>query len=268
VSVLSKLYAYLYIRGFKVWISYKTNAALTMLSWIIPVFTYYFTGTALGNKIVSVLGGGNYTAFVVIGLAFQGYVSSTITTVSQRLRNEQLYGTLEYYVLSPSGVLGFLTYSSLWGFALNSINMIVILAIGFGLGVRYSPFGIMTASIIFILLLLSSFGIAAMSGAVVMITKQGNPIAFFFSTFTALMGNTVFPVTALPWYLKELSYAIPLTWALQGLRESLLEGAGIGALSNIIYILLAFTLITLPLGLYLYTKAFDKARKDGTLSQY
>ena len=268
MSVLSKLYAYLYLRGFKVWISYKTNAALTMLSWIIPVFTYYFTGTALGDKIVSYLGGGNYTAFIVIGLAFQGYVSSTITTVSQRLRNEQLYGTLEYYVLSPSGVLGFLTYSSLWGFALNSINMIVILAIGFGLGVRYFASGIFAASIIFVLLLLSSFGIAAMSGAVVMVTKQGNPIAFFFSTFTALMGNTVFPVTTLPWYLKDLSYAIPLTWALQGLRESLLEGVGISGLTNIIYVMLAFTFITVPLGLYLYAKAFDKARRDGTLTQY
>jgi len=268
VSVLSKLYAYLYLRGFKVWISYKTNAALTMLSWIIPVFTYYFTGTALGNRIVSGLGGGSYTAFVVVGLAFQGYVSSTITTVSQRLRNEQLYGTLEYYVLSPSGVLGFLTYSSLWGFALNSVNMAVILAIGFGLGVKYSASGIAAALIIFVLLLLTSFGIAAMSGAVVMVTKQGNPIAFFFSTFTALMGNTVFPVTALPWYLKDLSYAIPLTWALQGLRGSLLEGLSFSGLSNIIYVMLVFTLITVPLGLYLYSKAFDKARKDGTLSQY
>ncbi|MGC8848743.1 MAG: ABC transporter permease, partial [Conexivisphaera sp.] len=96
MGVLSKLYAYLYLRGFRVWASYRTQAVLTMLSWILPVFTYYFTGTALGNELVSKLGTGNYTSFFVVGLAFQGYVSSTIATVSQRLRNEQLYGTLEY----------------------------------------------------------------------------------------------------------------------------------------------------------------------------
>ena len=268
MSVLSKLYAYVYLRGFKVWVSYKTNAALTMVSWIIPVFTYYFTGTALGGRLVSALGAGNYTAFVVIGLAFQGYISSVITTVSQRLRNEQLYGTLEYYVLSPSGVLGFLVYSSIWGFALNSVNMIVILLVGYALGVRYTISGVLSASIIFILLLLSSFGLAAMSGAVVMITKQGNPIAFFFSTFTALMGNTVFPVSILPFYLRIISYGIPLTWALEGLRLSLLYGYGLSRLSLEILALGIYAGVSLPLGLYLYDRAFYIARKNGTLSQY
>jgi len=71
---------------------------------------------------------------------------------------------------------------------------------------------------------LSSFGIATMSGAVVMVTKQGNPIALFYSTLSTLMGNVVFPVTTLPFYIKIVSYAIPLTWALQGLRGALIYG--------------------------------------------
>ncbi len=118
------------------------------------------------------------------------------------------------------------------------------------------------------LLMLTSFGLAAMSGAVVMVTKQGNPIAFFFSTFTALMGNAVFPVSVLPWYIRYVSYGIPLTWALQGLREALLQGEGIYGVAGIIFIMLAFALVTVPLGIYLYVKAFDRARRDGTLSQY
>jgi ABC-2 type transport system permease protein len=268
VGVLSKLYAYLYLRGFRVWASYRTQAVLTMLSWILPVFTYYFTGTALGNELVSKLGTGNYTSFFVVGLAFQGYVPSTIATVSQRLRNEQLYGTLEYYVLSPSGVLGFLTYSSIWGFALNSVNAAIILAVGVALGVRFLPSGIVAASVIAALLMLSTFGIAAMSGAVVMVTKQGNPISFFFSTFTVLMGNVVFPIAALPWYLRYVSYTIPLTWALQGLRGALLYGEGIAQLLPVIGILAAFAAVTVPLGLLSYRVAFDRARRDGTLSQY
>ncbi|MGC8848045.1 MAG: ABC transporter permease, partial [Conexivisphaera sp.] len=214
------------------------------------------------------LGTGNYTSFFVVGLAFQGYVPSTIATVSQRLRNEQLYGTLEYYVLSPSGVLGFLTYSSIWGFALNSVNAAIILAVGVALGVRFLPSGIIAASVIAALLMLSTFGIAAMSGAVVMVTKQGNPISFFFSTFTVLMGNVVFPIAALPWYLRYVSYTIPLTWALQGLRGALLYGEGIAQLLPVIGILAAFAAVTVPLGLLSYRVAFDRARRDGTLSQY
>ncbi|MGC8569259.1 MAG: ABC transporter permease [Nitrososphaeria archaeon] len=268
MSVLSKLYAYIYLRGFKIWLSYRTNAVLTIISWVIPVFTYYFAGTSLGGRILAPLGGGSYTSFIVIGLAFQGYVSSTIATVSQRIRNEQLYGTLEYYVLAPSGVLGFLVYSSLWGFAQNSVSTAIILAVGAALGIRYSASGLLAAAAILTLLMLTSFGLAAMSGAVVMVTKQGNPIAFFFSTFTALMGNAVFPVSVLPPYIRYVSYGIPLTWALQGLREALLNGRGIYGVLGIIFIMMAFAVVTVPLGVYLYVKAFDKARRDGTLSQY
>lgn len=268
MSILSKLYAYIYLRGFRVWFSYRTQAVLTLLSWVLPVFTYYFTGTALGNSLVSKLGAGNYTAFFVIGLAFQGYVASTITTASQRLRNEQLYGTIEYYVLAPSGALSFLVYTMLWGLALNSISAIVILLVGRALGVAYTLGGTLTALLLIFLLMLSSFGIAAISGAVVMVTKQGNPIAFFYSTFSTLMGNVVFPVAALPYYLRLVSYFIPLTWALQGLRASLLYGQGFSAILPEVYIMLAFVAVLVPLGTYAYIAAFNKARKDGTLSQY
>ncbi|MEM3670873.1 MAG: ABC transporter permease, partial [Thermoprotei archaeon] len=44
-SVGAKLYSFLYLRGFRVWISYKTNVILTVLGWVLPVFTYFFVGT-------------------------------------------------------------------------------------------------------------------------------------------------------------------------------------------------------------------------------
>ncbi len=268
MNVLSKLYAYIYLRGFKIWFSYKTNAVLTMVSWVLPVFTYYFTGTALGNSLVSKLGAGNYTAFFVIGLAFQGYVASTITTASQRLRNEQLYGTIEYYVIAPSGALSFLVYTMLWGLVLNSISAIVILLVGRALGVTYTFGGALIALLLIFLLMLSSFGISALSGAVVMVTKQGNPIALFYSTFSTLLGNVVFPVTILPYYIRLVSYALPLTWALQGLRDVLLYGEGIMAILPDILIMLLFVIVLVPLGTFAYIEAFNKARKDGTISQY
>ncbi len=144
-------------------------------------------------------------------------MSSVITTISQRLRNEQLYGTIEYYVISKAGVTGFLTYSALWGFLLNTINAVVILSVGYALGVRYDV-NFVSTGLVLITLIVSTFGLASLSGAFTMIIKQGNPVSFFFSTFTTLMSGTVFPVTVLPLALRYVSYALPLTWALNGLR--------------------------------------------------
>ncbi len=250
------------------WVSYKTNALLNVLSWVLPVFTYFFVGTSLGEKVVSATGVANYTSFFVIGLAFQGYVSSAIGTISQRLRNEQLYGTLEYYVLSPTGAFGFLSYSALWGFTLNTLNALIILGVGSALGVTYSTQGVAAALVIILMLLVSTFGIAMLSGAFVLVTKQGNPVAFFFTTFTALISGTVFPVASLPLLVRYVSYAIPLTWALNGLRLSLLQGYSLSKVAPIIGILGVFDIITVPLGLLVYKLSYDYVRRKGTLSQY
>ncbi|MCG3109576.1 hypothetical protein L3N51_01871 [Metallosphaera sp. J1] len=266
MGVLSKLYAYIYLRGFRIWSSYKTQMVLNVLSWILPVFTYYFVGTSLGGELES-FGISSYTAFVVIGLAFQGYVSSTITTISQRLRNEQLYGTIEYYVLSEGGVLSFLIYSALWGFTINSVNAGVILGIGELLHVDFHV-NVLSTLIVFALLLSSALGLSMISAGFTMLVKQGNPISFFFSTFTTLMSGTVFPVTVLPSWIKDISLAIPLTWALEGLRFTMLEGYGIGGVLGIVEVLLLFNAVLLPLGGGFYLYSFNRSRRKGTLSEY
>lgn len=46
------------------------------------------------------------------------------------------------------------------------------------------------------------------------------------------MSGTVFPVTVLPSWIKEISLAIPLTWALNGLRLTMLDGYGIGGVGR------------------------------------
>ena len=266
----ARLYGYVYLRGFKVWTTYRTQIALNVLSWVLPVFTYYFTGTALGAEIVRGMGmrPQEYTPFVVIGLAFQGYVSSVITTISGRMRNEQLMGTIEYYLMTQSGIFGMLIYSSLWGFIMNSINMAVTLAIGYALGVRYLLSGVPAAALVTAELLAATLGLSMMAGGIVMITKQGNPIAFFFSTVTTLIAGTVFPVTVLPTWARAISYAVPLTVALEALRLSLLGGYGVARLAWYELSLLVYDAVLLPLGAFVYKLGFDKARRDGTLSEY
>ncbi|MEL9970535.1 MAG: ABC transporter permease [Metallosphaera sp.] len=266
MGTLAKVYAYIYLRGFKIWSSYKTQMILNVLSWILPVFTYYFVGDSLGGKL-NLEGASNYTEFMIIGLAFQGYVSSTISTLSQRLRNEQLYGTIEYYVLSDGGVLSFLLYSALWGFTINSVNAGVILAIGAILHTQYHV-NLLSFFLVFTLLLSASLGLSMISAGFTMFVKQGNPISFFFSTFTTLMSGTVFPVSVLPLWLKDISLAIPLTWALNGLRLAMLDGYGPIAIGGILIVLLIFNAILLPLGALFYLYSFNSSRKKGTLSEY
>ncbi|MEM4372624.1 MAG: ABC transporter permease, partial [Metallosphaera sp.] len=165
------------------------------------------------------------------------------------------------------GVLSFLVYSALWGFTINSVNAGVILGIGEMLHVHFEINPVSTL-VVFALLLSSALGLSMISAGFTMLVKQGNPISFFFSTFTTLMSGTVFPVTVLPSWIKEISLAIPLTWALNGLRLTMLDGYGIGGVGEIVLVLVLFNAVLLPLGGWFYLYSFNRSRRKGTLSEY
>ncbi len=270
-TFFEKLYVFVAIRGFEVWISYKTQVVFTVLGWLLPVFSYYFIGVMYKGAVAPALQqyGGSYVDFMVVGVAFQGYVSSAFTTLSSRIRNEQLMGTLEYVLMSPTRLSSFLLYNVAWAFLLNSMNAAVILGVGvFVLGVSFSHADILGAVIALLLAILSNMGLGMISAGVIMITKQGDPISFFFNAVSNLLSGVFFPIAVLPYWLRLFSYILPLTWSLQAIRLALLKGYGVLALAHYELILLGFTAVTLPLGLLAFSMGFKQARKEGSLSQY
>ncbi len=269
MGVMDRLYSFIVIRGFKVWISYRTQVALNLASWSLPVFIYYFIGIALGGSGAASLRG-SYVAFVTVGLAFQGYFSSSITTLAGRIRNEELIGTLEYDIAAPplNPPISFMMYSSTWGLAINSINALMTLLIGLGLGVRYHVNWV-SWLLVMLLYLVSIIGLNLIAGATVLIVKQGNPpVALFASVASNLLGGTVFPVTVLPKALTDISYAIPLTWALDGFRSSMLDAASPASLIKDLVSLALLSAIYLAVGVYLTYFAFGKIMREGSVQQY
>jgi ABC-2 type transport system permease protein len=61
---------------------------------------------------------------------------------------------------------------------------------------------------------------------------------------------------------------LPVTYALDGIRKSLLNGARIPDLLPEIGALLLFIALLLPLGLASFSLAVRKAREEGSLAQY
>jgi hypothetical protein len=68
--------------------------------------------------------------------------------------------------------------------------------------------------------------------------------------------------------LKLLANAIPLTYSLRGLRVALLAGAPINELAVSGCTLLIWTLILVPVSIWLLSASVRSARLNGTLSFY
>ena len=67
--------------------------------------------------------------------------------------------------------------------------------------------------------------------------------------------------------MQPLASISPATYVLEGMRRSLLQGAGIGELLPYIGILILIGLICLPLGLFIFSKGERYAKRTGKLKR-
>ena len=269
-SVARKTYLFTYLRGWKVWASYRAQVALTLVGWLVPVFLYFVLSDFLGAGALDAasLQGATYVAFFVVGLAFQGFVTNLVGLLAQRIRSEQMMGTLELVFLSPTRPGSVLFYSSLFGLLLNLLAAWVILVVGVGVLGVHLVVNAPVFALAVVLLAVSSSGLGFIAAAFILWTKQGNPVGLFFSIFTQFFAGVLFPVAFLPASIRWLSYSIPLTFGLEALRSSLLAGGSFAANGGSLLRMVAYAAVTIPLGLALFHWTLVRTKEDGTMATY
>ena len=269
-NVLRKAYLFTYLRGWLVWSSYRAQVALTLVGWLVPVFLFFLLAVFLGaaGSSIGALDGNSYVAFFVVGLAYQGFVSNLVGLLAQRIRNEQMMGTLEHVFLSPTSPGAVLAYSSLFGIVLNVTATFVILGVGWGvLGVHFAV-NLPTVVLATVLLAVSSTGLGLVAAAFIMWTKQGNPVATFFTLFTQFFAGVLFPVSVLPGAVQFLAYSVPLTFGLNALRSGLLQGGSVASNAAPLLWMAVYALVSVPLGLFLFHATLRRTKVDGTIATY
>lgn len=213
--------------------------------------------------------GGDYFSFVLIGIAFSNYLSTGLNAFAAQIREEQVVGTLEAVLSTPTRFGTYLLSSALWSFLWASLQIVVYLVGGvvfFGLELESPNWGAAAAFLVLTVLSFSSLGILAAS--FILVLKRGNPVNWVFTSLSRLLGGVYFPVTVLPGWLQKVALFLPLTYALEGMRMTLLQGRGLSELRSEFFALLLFTAVTLVLGFWSAHFAVARARRDGTLGQY
>ena len=101
-----------------------------------------------------------------------------------------------------------------------------------------------------------------------MVLKRGDPVSRIFTGLSSLFGGLYFPISVLPDWLQTISYLLPVTYALEAMRLSLLKGYALTELIPNILVLSIFAVTTLPLSIAIFAYAIKRAKRDGTLTQY
>jgi ABC-2 type transport system permease protein len=252
-------------------LSYKFAFAMQIFGIFLSVTMFYFLSLLFGNTSLPSLAqyGGNYFAFVLIGIAFSSYMGTSLNSMSNKIREGQIIGTLEALLSTQTGLTTIIVSSSLYSFLFTSFQVVVYLVIGvFIYQLDLSQANYLGGIIILLVSILAFSGFGIISASFIMIFKRGNPVASIFSGLSWLLGGVYYPVEILPQWLESCSFLLPITYSLQGMRLALLKGASLFELLPNILSLLVFALIMLPVSLFAFRYSVRRAKRDGSLTQY
>jgi len=251
--------------------SYKFAFVMQFINIFISTSIYFFLSKLLGNVGQSYLEpyGGNYFAFALIGIAFYSYLGVSMGSLTETIRRGQMLGTLEALLVTQTEIPTIILSSSIYSFMWASIRVAVYLIFGaFVFGVNLSNTNLAGAFIVLLLTIISFGSLGIISASFIMVLKKGDPVSWLFTAISGLLGGLYYPVSVLPDWLQKLSYLLPVTHALEGMRLAVLKGYSIMQLLPYILALLVFSIIMIPLSILIFTFAVRKAKTDGTLTQY
>lgn len=258
-------------RGLLIFVSYKLQFVLSIISIFFSLVSFYFMVHFLGltdfNPQLADLGG-NYLSFLIIGSIYLGLTSVGQVSFASTLSEEQSLGTLEQLFISKTSIWHILLFSSIWNYLTTIVNMIIVLMIyGYFFQVRLHA-NLLSSTVILVISSAAMMGIGMISAGFILRYKKGDPISWAYGILTGLLSGIYYPVEVLPGYLQTLSKILPSTYAIAALRRTTLTGATITEVLPEIWILLLFALITVPIGLIFVRSSFNFARKQGSLGWY
>jgi len=267
MKVIVKLWAFL-VRDFLSDLSYRFGFVLQIVGMFFVVAVLFFSSRMI-NPLTPGLDGVPPFPWLVIGAAFQLYFATALYSFSAKVRGEQVQGTLEAMLVSPTPTSVVIFSSTAWDFAWGALRLVVYLSCAvFIFGVHLQVSSPVALGLGIALTLLASAGIGMLSASFILYFKRGDPVNFLLTTGTTFFGNVLFPSKVLPASVQWVSDWVPMSWSLQVVRKSLLQGAGFAELSGPLIRLAVLTAVLIPLGLVGARIAIRRAKREGSLIQY
>ncbi len=253
---------------------YPVNFLVSFLQIFIMVLLFTVAVLMFSEEGAELVGeSGMAGGMMMYGLVLFMFVSSTLWDIGYSIRWEQYEGTLEALYLTPANKFASLvsrvTVTLVWT-GLNVIAALIFVQLVLG---RLPLYNVALAGYILIMTLLGTFGFGFAFAAYTLLVKESAQMTANFLQFALMILCAMFfPFSVLPSFVLLLSRLIPLSYAVDAFRSTLMgypEGfPELLPIAPEIVIVTAFGLLTPLLGYVLYKSAERKVRIDGTLAEF
>jgi ABC-2 type transport system permease protein len=242
-----------------VWLVYITANAMAIT--FIGAGVEGVSGTKLDTEYLM--------TFLLVGALIWSYLSVLFDVLSETVSWERWEGTIEYTFMSPSSrvthLLGMGLYAVIYGIVQIAI-MFGVVSLFFELDLGEANYWGALVVLAVCSVSLVGFGIVA-AVLPLLSPEKGQQVSYIVSSLLLLVSGVYYPVDVLPGWMQAIATVSPVTYALEGSRAALQEGAGVTELWGEIWPLLIMGAVFVPLGLWVFHIGESYAKRTGKLKR-
>ena len=240
--------------------------------WLVYVTINAMAITYIGAGIEAA--GGAYDAefwmtYLLVGALIWNYLSMLFDVLSETVSWERWEGTIEYTFMSPSSrvthLLGMGLYAVVYGILQTALTLGVCAAF-FDLDLSNANYW--GALLVLAVASVSLVGFGVVAAVLPLLSpEKGQQVSYIVSSVLLLVSGVYYEVEVLPGWMQAIATVSPVTYALQGARDALQDGAGAAQLWESIWVLIVMGAVFVPLGLFVFHLGERYAKKTGKLKR-
>ena len=258
-------------RDFLVAWSYRTAFVSDIVGLVGQIIVFYFIGRLVDASRLPTYGGHHvsYLEFAAVGIAVGVFIQFGLDRVSAAMRGEQLTGTLESVLMTPTAPATIQLGSVAFDLVYVPVRTAIFLGgatVAFGLD--FSLGGILPAFLLLVAFIPFVWGLGVLSAALILTVRRGSGLIHLGVVILGLLSGVYFPLTLLPGWLESIGTRNPVALAISGMRDALLGSATVSDVALTVVELLPLSAASLAVGIAAFRIAVRRERRRGTLGLY
>jgi ABC-2 type transport system permease protein len=209
------------------------------------------------------------TATLLVGAVVWAYLGVIFEILTETVAWERWEGTIEYTFMAPLSrpvhLFGMGLFAIVYGIA-RAILLFGVVALFFDLDLSNADF--LAAIVVLLVASFSFIGIGMMTAVLPLISpEKGTQLGFMAQGILLVISGVYYDVEVLPEWMQWFSTFSPATYALDGLRDAILDGNGLTAIGDELWPLVVIGIVSIPLGLWVFRRGELYAKRHGKLKR-
>jgi ABC-2 type transport system permease protein len=209
------------------------------------------------------------TTTLLVGAVVWAYLGIIFEILTETVAWERWEGTIEYTFMAPLSrpihLFGMGAFAIVYGIV-RAVLLFGVVAMFFDLDLSHADF--LAALVVLLVASISFIGIGMMTAVLPLISpEKGTQLGFIAQGLLLVVSGVYYPVEVLPQWMQWISVISPATYALDGMRDAIIDGAGITAMGDELWPLVVIGIVSVPLGLEVFRRGERYAKRHGKLKR-